>query len=101
MDVKPHERMLLAGQFSVEQVRAFAAQLSTGSLCALVPAELVSELRRGLCDAQNVLVVPEDPEGGIPWADGYFSLVVAPGVNEITPEVARVLAAGGTWSGQL
>jgi hypothetical protein len=98
MELKPDDRMLLTGRFSAEQVRAFAAQLNTGSLSALVPAESVPDLRRALCDVQNVLVVPEDPDGYVPWADGYFTLILAPGLTKMTPELARVLAADGTWS---
>jgi len=97
MELKPDDRMLLVGQFSGEQVRAFAAQLSNGSLSALVPEDAVSGLRRDVVDLLNVLVVPEDPDGHVPWADGYFTVVLAPGLASPSEGLARVLAEDGRF----
>jgi hypothetical protein len=96
MQLQSDERMLLVGMFSAEQVRAFATQLSNGILCALVPVENVADLRRELRDLNNILVVPEDPDGHVPWVDGYFSVVLAAG-SEATAEMQRALCATGKF----
>ncbi len=94
------DRMLLVGQLPAAQVAALAGSLTHGSLCVLVPADAVAELRRELREVTNVMVVPEDPEdGAVPWADAYFTRIWAPGKGEITPELQRVLQPGGAYQG--
>lgn len=89
MNLKPTDRLLVAGPTGAAQLRELAAQLTEGSVCVLAPAGAVGELRRELRDMTNVLIVPEDEEGTVPWADGYFTRVIAP---EMTAELQRVVS---------
>lgn len=95
MDVQPYDRMLLVGQLPVDELKALAASLSAGSLTLSAPSEAVADLRRELRDIGNVLIVPSEQDGTIPWADGYFSVLWAPHAEHAEVEFTRVLVPGG------
>ena len=87
MDLKSSDRLLVAGPTGAAELRQLAAQLTQGSVCVLAQAGAVGDLRRELKDITNILIVPEDEDGTVPWVDGYFTRVIAP---EMTPELRRV-----------
>jgi hypothetical protein len=78
-----------------EDLLALASRVTSGIVAALVSEDEVYAGRRIVRDHDNVMFTPADPDGSIPWRDGFFTLIWAPGVPEPTGEMRRVLIAGG------
>jgi hypothetical protein len=96
MELRPEDRVLLLALTSFEEIPALAAQLSEGICVGVLEGDAIYEARRLLRDCPNVMMVPAEPDGTLPWREGFFSVVVAPALAEPTPEILRVLAPGGT-----
>ena len=78
-----------------EDLLALAARLTEGILVGLVREEDVYEGRRLLRDRDNAMFTPADPAGSIPWREGFFTVIWAPGATEPTEEMRRVLTPTG------
>jgi hypothetical protein len=79
---------------SVAELPAIAARAAL--VVGIVSADEVHDARAALRDHSNVMIVPSDPDGTIPWTHEFFSVVYAPSVAEPTSEMLRVLIAAGT-----
>ena len=88
--------MLLLAAPSTTELRALAEKLTNGIVSALLPADDVYKGRRAVADCTNVMFTPADADAPIPWRDGFFSVVFAPGLEEISRDIERVLAPGGS-----
>ncbi len=69
--------------------------METGLIVGLADPEKLTEARQACRDRDNVMFVPADPQGLIPWRDEFFSRVYAPEQEELTAEIMRVLIPGG------
>jgi hypothetical protein len=94
--VKHDDRVLLLAVPASDEVRALAAQLSSGIVVCLAPEDRVSDLRREVSNVENVMVAPAADDGSIPWKEAFFSVVVAPDLVHPSAEVLRVAAPGAT-----
>ena len=77
-----------------------ARVLMTGSVVALGAREEVDAARRDMAEFENVMFIEAGPER-IPWRDQFFTKIVIPShwerlLPEISSEIHRVLAPGGT-----
>ena len=96
MNLRADDRVLLLGIPPAGELLAFAETLTDGLLVGLAPAEAVYDARKTVADFENTMFAPEDPEGVIPWRDQFFTVILAPRLVEVTDEIRRVLASGGT-----
>jgi hypothetical protein len=80
---------------SPDDLLALAARLTEGIAVVLVSEDDVYTGRRIVRDYDNVMFTPADPSGLIPWRDGFFTVIWAPGVTELTAEMRRVLTVDG------
>ena len=78
----------------VAELQGIAARAAV--VVGIVDADDVYDARAALREYSNVMIVPSDPDGTIPWTHEFFSVVYAPSVAEPTSEMMRVLIAGGT-----
>jgi hypothetical protein len=78
-----------------EDLLALASRVTGGIVVALVSEDEAYAGRRLVRDYENVMFTPADPEGLIPWRDGFFTIIWAPGTTEPTAEMRRVLTADG------
>jgi hypothetical protein len=78
-----------------EDLLALASRLTQGIAVVVVSEDDVYAGRRIVRDYDNVMFTPADSGGLIPWRDGFFTVIWAPGVTEPTPEMRRVLAPTG------
>jgi hypothetical protein len=86
---------LLLATPPAEELLALASRITGGIVVALVEEDEVYAGRRLVRDHDNVMFTPADPDGLIPWRDGFFTIVWAPGLVEPTAEMRRVLAENG------
>lgn len=96
MDIASADRVLLLQLPPLDEVRSMAAAVTQGIVVGMLGREDVYEARAVLRDFANVMIAPAEDDGGIPWADDFFSVIYAPALAEPTPEILRVLAPGGT-----
>jgi len=96
MDIAATDRVLLLELPPLDEVRSMAAAATQGIVVGVLGREDVYEVRAVLRDCSNVMIAPAEADGGIPWADDFFSVIYAPALAEPTPEILRVLAPGGT-----
>ena len=78
-----------------EDLLALASRVTGGMVVALVGEDDVYAGRRLVRDYDNVMFTPADPSGLIPWRDGFFTHIWAPGVVNPTAEMRRVLTSNG------
>ncbi len=89
-------RVLATGPLDADAAGRLAARLQEGSLTILGGSRsALPGLRHRYARWGNIMVSPGDRED-IPWADARFSLVVDSQPDQPTPEMLRVLAAGGS-----
>ena len=96
MEVAASDRVLLLSLPPLEEVRSVARQLTRGILVGVLVKDEVFEARKGLRDFPNVMIVPAEADGTIPWREDFFSVIYAPALSEPSAEILRVLAPGGT-----
>ena len=89
MELKPTDRVLLLTMPSLDEVRGIATQVSEGLVVAIPEGDAVYEARASLRDYPNVMIIPADPEGSIPWRDEFFTTVYAPHADQPTREMLR------------
>jgi hypothetical protein len=95
IEVESTDRVLLLSIPSSAEIAMLAGRLSRGILVCIADQDRTYELRQELSDRQNVMVVPVDPEGAIPWRDEFFTVAYAPHLAEPPAEILRVLAPAG------
>lgn len=71
-----------------EWLRAALQKLTRGLAVVIDDADIVAAGRAAFRDFDNVLFVPEDPTGTLPWTDGFFTKIIAP---QMSREMERVL----------
>jgi hypothetical protein len=96
LNLQADDRVLLLALPPAEELLAIASTLTEGLLVGLAPAEQVHEARKTVADYENTMFAPADPEGVIPWRDHFFTVIVAPQLDDVTDEIRRVLVAGGS-----
>jgi hypothetical protein len=52
-----------------------SSRLTHGLVAVLVSEEEVYEGRRLARDVDNVMFSPADPNGNVPWPDGFFTII--------------------------
>ena len=93
--IRPDDRVLILDISDTAGILELARKLNRGLLVGIGPDDDVRLVRRDCAAAHNVMIVPSDPTGTIPWQDHFFSVVVAHSDEAGSREVARVLAPGG------
>ena len=93
--IAPDDRVLMLGIPDGAAIVEIAGRLTRGLLVGIGPEADVLAARRACSACDNVMFVPADPDGVIPWQDQFFSLVIANAVEAQGREVARILARGG------
>jgi hypothetical protein len=78
-----------------EELLILASRVTAGIVVVLVGEDDVYVGRQLVRDYDNVMFTPADPGGLIPWRDGFFTFIWAPGVAEPTAEMRRVLTENG------
>lgn len=96
MQLRPDDRVLLLALPPAEDIPKIAGQLTQGICVGVLEGDAVYEARRLLRDCPNVMIVPAEADGILPWKEEFFSVVFAPALAEPTTEILRVLAPGGT-----
>ena len=96
MDVRPTDRVLLLRFETVDEVQAIAERVSSGMVVGVTEGDGVYEARRALQDFTNVMIIPAEPHGTLPWKDDFFTVVSAPRAHGPSEEMLRVLEPGGT-----
>jgi hypothetical protein len=91
MDLAGDDRVLAIAP--VDTLREMAARAAL--VVGVFDGDGVYDARAALRDCSNVMIVPSDPEGTIPWKDEFFSVVYAPSASRPTVEMLRVLVSGG------
>ena len=94
-EIRPDDRVLSLVIPGESVIKAISAKLTHGLLVAVGPDNDVRSARRAFTDLDNVMIVPDDPSGMIPWQDAFFSVVLAPETSTHDPEVRRVLVPEG------
>jgi len=99
LGLDPTDRVLLVSAPAAAFVIELARRLERGVVVGLGGADEIAPLRRATRDLVNVMFQPGSADE-IPWADGFFSVVVDLKGGWRDPrgaarEVARVLAPGG------
>ena len=82
--------MLLIGMPDSRELLELAARLTQGLVVVVASDEEVREGRRAARDCDNVMFTVREETGVIPWQDGFFTVIHAPG--ELDSEMRRVLA---------
>jgi len=96
MTLLPDDRVLVVGQRPAAELRIIASTLIRGQLTVIADGDAVHELRRELREVDNVMIVPSEQDGSIPFSEKVFSVVSAPDAAEVTEDLLRVLIPGGT-----
>jgi hypothetical protein len=96
MELGPADRVLLLTMPALEEVRAIAIQVPEGLVVGVLDGDSLYQARAELRDLPNVMITPSDPEEKLPWRDGFFNAVYAPGLTSPTAEMLRVVMPGGT-----
>lgn len=91
MELSSGDRVLALAP--VAELRDLAEKVAL--LVGILDPDAVYEARAALRNFSNVMIVPADPEGTLPWKDEFFSVVYAPSAAEPDREMLRVLAPGG------
>src|SRR5687767_14098085 len=91
MDLRPDDRVLVLTALSAEELSDIAA-VAALVVCVL-ESDAVYDVRAALREFQNVMVIPADPTGSIPWRDEFFSVVYSD--SDATGDTLRVLIPGG------
>ena len=93
-------RVLVTELPELGRLRALAASIIEGGLLVgLGTREDVYEARGECADLDHVMFV-EGSRDEIPWAEGWFDVIVDPEPESPTPEMRRVLRSGGMVVGQ-
>jgi hypothetical protein len=96
MELEATDRVLLLTMPPLEEVTAIATQVSKGLVVGVLDGGAVYDARAELRDFTNVMIIPADPEGKLPWRNDFFTTVYAPEVTNPTAEMLRVVVPGGT-----
>ena len=98
-ELKASDRVLVLGieKCPATRLREWATALSEGFLVGVGPEEEVRALRRELAELDNAMFTVGD-RWEIPWRDAFFTLILDVEGSAQTPEMKRVLAAGGRVS---
>lgn len=89
------DRVLMLAIADVGELRRIAQAVTRGLLVGLGTADEVHAARRALADLDNVMFVIREGTD-IPWRDGFFTLIVAPDLEQATGEMRRVAAPGAS-----
>ena len=77
IEVGPRDRVLHLGVGDGAATRDFARQASAGLVLGVDPSDDAVRLARRLSvDLDNVMFITGSPEEGVPWQEGFFSVVV-------------------------
>jgi len=94
MDMDPSDRVLLTSLPGPSRLRLLAEAVREGALVGLGRPEEVWQARRLCADLDHVMFV-EGSREEIPWAEGWFDVIVDTAPQHPTAEMQRVLKAGG------
>jgi hypothetical protein len=95
MDLASTDRVLLLGIEQADEIRAIAERVTGGIVVSVMDRDAVYDARRSLLDRSNVMIVPAEGDGTLPWKENFFSVVYAPAAAEPSGEMMRVLQPGG------
>lgn len=93
-EINPHDRVLVLGIPEAAFVRKLSARLTDGLLVAIGAEAEVRKARSVCADCDNVMFIPADPSGVIPWQDRFFTVVIARS-DSLQKETSRVLVPNG------
>ncbi|MCS7042937.1 MAG: hypothetical protein RMK33_00025 [Arcobacter sp.] len=92
--MEPSARVLLTEIAGREELRRLAVQVPEGALVGLGDRDRVAEARKACADFDHVMFV-EGSREEIPWVDAWFDVILDGRPEAPTPEMLRVLKAGG------
>jgi len=95
-EFQPDDRVLVldAADYGAARLREWAQLLTRGMMVGLGDADAIRTARRELADCENVMFI-QGSRDGIPWRDGFFSVVVDAAGGPPPDEVRRVLHPSG------
>jgi hypothetical protein len=67
--------VLLLAMPPAEELLELSARLTHGLIAVLVSQEEVYEGRRVAAGVDNIIFSPTDPDGNVPWRDGFFTII--------------------------
>ena len=95
-DLRSDDRVLVIDPTPEVPLETWARQVAEGLLVVTAQGDDVYEMRRRLRDHNNVMITGSEPDGVVPWRDGFFTVVVAPSRTSVREqELRRVLSADG------
>lgn len=89
--IRPDDRVVALIIPDASIIAEIAAKLAQGLLVAFGPEDAVRSARRACSELDNVMFVPADGSGMLPWQDSFFTIALIPPNSEGNAEVQRVL----------